>query len=100
MASCATSFLVDKGAVVDVSEKVGDRDAVAPDMPESAPVDIGDGDVLIPRAGWRRRHEGRPRQDPARRFRMHPGGGRISSDGCSAAGSSGSASMPARATIR
>ena len=100
MASCAMPLLVDKGAVAGVSEKVGDGDVIAPDMLESAPVDIEDGDILIPRAGSRRCCEGRPRQDLARRFRMHPGGGRISSNGCATAGSSGSASTPARATIR
>ena len=74
IASYAMSFLVNHGAVVDISGEVGDWDVITPDMLEAAPVEIRDGDILILHTGWHRYYEGQPQQDLVRYFCMHPGG--------------------------
>jgi kynurenine formamidase len=74
MASYALDFLVGPGAVVDVSEHMDDWAVITPDMLESAPVEIHDGDILIIHTGWHRYWEGKPQQDLVRYFCMHPGG--------------------------
>jgi kynurenine formamidase len=74
MASYPLDFLVGKGAVVDISERVGDWDVITPAMLEAAPVDIEEGDILMIHTGYHRYYEGRPQQDLVRYFCMHPGG--------------------------
>ena len=63
-----------RGAIVDVSDKVDDWDVITPEMLESAPVEIHDGDILILHTGFHRYYEGQPQQDLVRYFCMHPGG--------------------------
>ena len=74
MASYSMSYLFNKGAIVDVSDKVDDWDVITPEMLESAPVEIHDGDILILHTGFHRYYEGQPQQDLVRYFCMHPGG--------------------------
>ena len=73
MASLPLDFLVNKGAIVDISEMVGDWDIITPDM-LTANVEIEKGDILIVHTGYHRYWEGKPRQDLVRYFTMHPGG--------------------------
>ena len=52
-----------------------DWSVITPEMIESAPVEVHDGDILIIHTGWHRYWEGKPKQDLVRYFCMHPGGG-------------------------
>ena len=74
MGSYPLDYLVSRGAVVDVSEHMEDWAVITPEMLESAPVEIKDGDILIIHTGYHRYYEGRPQQDLVRYFCMHPGG--------------------------
>src|SRR6201992_3357467 len=74
MASYPLDFLVGPGAVVDVSQHMDDWAVITPEMIESAPVDVKDGDILIIHTGWHRYWEGKPQQDLVKYFCMHPGG--------------------------
>jgi kynurenine formamidase len=73
MASYSLSFLVNHGAIIDISDMVDDWDVITPDM-LSARVAIEKGDILIIHTGWHRYYEGQPQQDLVRYFCMHPGG--------------------------
>ncbi len=73
MASLGLDFLVNKGAIVDISDMVGDWDIITPDM-LTAHVEIEKGDILIVHTGYHRYWEGKPQQDLVRYFTMHPGG--------------------------
>ena len=73
MASLGLDFLVNKGAIVDVSDMVDDWDIITPDM-LTAHVEIEKGDILIVHTGYHRYWEGKPQQDLVRYFTMHPGG--------------------------
>jgi kynurenine formamidase len=73
MASLPLDFLVNKGAIVDISDMVGDWDIITPDM-LTANVEIEKGDILIIHTGYHRYWEGKPQQDLVRYFTMHPGG--------------------------
>jgi kynurenine formamidase len=73
MASLPLDFLVNKGAIVDISDMVGDWDIITPDM-LTANVEIEKGDILIVHTGYHRYWEGQPQQDLVRYFTMHPGG--------------------------
>ncbi|MGE0210776.1 MAG: cyclase family protein [Parvibaculaceae bacterium] len=75
MASYPLEFMVGKGAIVDISEKVSDWDVITPEMLTSAPVKIEKGDILIIHTGYHRYYEGQPQQDLVRYFCHHPGGG-------------------------
>jgi kynurenine formamidase len=74
MASYPLEFLVNKGVIVDISDKVGDWDIITPDMITAAPVKVEEGDILILHTGYHRYYEGCPQQDLVRYFCMHPGG--------------------------
>ena len=74
MASYGLEFLVGKGAIVDISDKVGDWDIIMPDMIEAAGVPIEADDILIIHTGYHRHYQGQPRQDLERYFCWHPGG--------------------------
>jgi kynurenine formamidase len=74
MASYPMDFLVGPGAVVDVSKHMDDWAVITPEMIESAPVEVKDGDILIIHTGWHRYWEGKPQQDLVKYFCMHPGG--------------------------
>ena len=54
MASYPMDFLVGPGAVVDVSKHMDDWAVITPEMIESAPVDVKEGDILIIHTGWHR----------------------------------------------
>ena len=73
MASYRLPFLINKGAIVDISDMVGDWDVITPDM-LTAHVEIEQGDILIIHTGFHRYYEGQPEQDLVRYFAMHPGG--------------------------
>ena len=73
MASYKIPFLVNKGAIVDISDMVGDWDVITPDM-LTANVEIEKGDILIIHTGFHQYWQGKPRQDLTRYFNMHPGG--------------------------
>lgn len=73
MASLPLDFLINKGAIVDISDMVGDWDIITPDM-LTARVQIEKGDILIVHTGYHRYWEGKPQQDLVRYFTMHPGG--------------------------
>ena len=73
MASYKIPFLVNKGAIVDVSDMVSDWDVITPDM-ITASVEIEKGDILIIHTGFTQYWQGQPRQDLTRYFTMHPGG--------------------------
>lgn len=73
MASYDLPFLVNKGAIVDISDMVDDWSVITPDM-LTANVEIEKGDILIIHTGWHRYWEGQPQQDLVRYFSMHPGG--------------------------
>jgi kynurenine formamidase len=74
MASYPLEYLVGKGAIVDVAERMDDFAVITPDMLRGK-VAIEKGDILIIHTGWHRHYEGQPRQDLVRYFCMHPGGG-------------------------
>jgi kynurenine formamidase len=74
MASYPLEYLVGKGAIVDVSERMDDFAVITPDMLRGK-VAIEKGDILIIHTGWHRHYEGQPQQDLVRYFCMHPGGG-------------------------
>ena len=74
MASYPLDYLVSPGAVVDVSEHMEDWAIITPEMMESAPVEIKDGDILIIHTGYHRYYEGQEQQDLVRYFCLHPGG--------------------------
>ncbi len=74
MGSYSMDYLVSPGAVVDVSQHMDDWAVITPEMMESAPVDIMDGDILIIHTGFHRYYEGQPQQDLVHYFCMHPGG--------------------------
>ena len=74
MGSYPLDELVSPGAVVDISEHMEDWAVITPEMLESAPVEIKDGDILIIHTGYHRYYEGQPQQDLVRYFCMHPGG--------------------------
>lgn len=74
MASYPLDFLINHGAVVDVSDKMEDWGVITPEMLEQAPVEIREGDILIIHTGYHRFYEGRPQQDLVRYFCYHPGG--------------------------
>lgn len=74
MASYPLDFLVGPGAVVDVSAHMEDWAVITPQMVDSAPVEIREGDILILHTGYHRYYEGRPQQDLVRYFCLHPGG--------------------------
>ena len=74
MASYPLEFLVNKGVIVDISDKVEDWGVITPDMITSADVKVEKGDILILHTGYHRYYEGRPQQDLVRYFCMHPGG--------------------------
>jgi kynurenine formamidase len=74
MASYPLEFLVNKGAIVDISDKIDDWGIITPEMLTSAKVKIEAGDILILHTGFHRYYEGRPQQDLVRYFCMHPGG--------------------------
>ncbi len=73
MASLPLDFLVNRGAIVDISDMVDDWDIITPDM-LTAHVEIEKGDILIVHTGYHRYWEGKPQQDLVRYFTMHPGG--------------------------
>jgi kynurenine formamidase len=73
MASYPLSFLVNKGAIVDISDMVDDWDVITPDM-LTANVEIEKGDILIIHTGFNRYYEGQEQADLVRYFSMHPGG--------------------------
>ncbi len=73
MASYKIPFLVNKGAIVDISDMVGDWDVITPDM-LTANVEIEKGDILIIHTGFQQYWQGQPKQDLTRYFTMHPGG--------------------------
>ncbi|MDH4116595.1 MAG: cyclase family protein [Acidimicrobiia bacterium] len=73
MASYDLPFLVNKGAIVDISDMVDDWSVITPDM-LTANVEIEKGDILIIHTGWHKYWEGQSQQDLVRYFTMHPGG--------------------------
>jgi kynurenine formamidase len=73
MASYQLPFLVNRGAIVDISDMVDDWAVITPDM-LTARVEIQKGDILIIHTGYHRYWEGQPQQDLVRYFTMHPGG--------------------------
>ena len=75
MASYGLDFLVGKGAIVDISDKVDDWDIITPDMIEAAGVPIEEDDILIVHTGYHQYYQGQPKQDLERYFCMAPGGG-------------------------
>ncbi len=74
MASYDLDYLVNWGAIVDISDKVSDWGVITPDMLESADVEIKKGDILIIHTGYHRFYQGQSKQDLVRYFCMHPGG--------------------------
>jgi kynurenine formamidase len=74
MASYPLDYLVNRGAIIDVSEHMADWTVITPAM-LSGKVAIEKGDILIIHTGWHRYYEGQPEQDLVRYFCMHPGGG-------------------------
>jgi kynurenine formamidase len=73
MASLPLDKLVHAGAIVDVSEDVGDWGLIEPEHITSK-VEVREGDILIVHTGFHRYYQGRPQQDLVRYFTMHPGG--------------------------
>lgn len=74
MASYPLNFLVNKGAIIDVSDKVDDWGVITPEMITGAGVPVEKGDILIIHTGYHRYYQGRPQQDLVRYFCYHPGG--------------------------
>jgi kynurenine formamidase len=73
MASLPLDKLVHAGAIVDVSQDVGDWGLIEPEHITSK-VEVRKGDILIVHTGFHRYYQGRPQQDLVRYFTMHPGG--------------------------
>jgi kynurenine formamidase len=73
MASLALDYLLNRGVVVDISDKVTDWSVITPDMIESSGAEIREGDILILHTGWHRFYEGQKQQDLVRYFCFHPG---------------------------
>ena len=73
MASLPLDYLINKGVVVDLSDKVEDWSVITPEMIESTGADIREGDILILHTGWHRYYEGQKQQDLVRYFCFHPG---------------------------
>jgi kynurenine formamidase len=73
MASLPLDYLLNRGVVVDLSDKVTDWSVITPEMILASGADIRDGDILILHTGWHRHYEGQPRQDLVRYFCYHPG---------------------------
>jgi kynurenine formamidase len=73
MASLPLDKLVHAGAIVDVSDEVGDWGLIEPEHITSK-VEVRKGDILIVHTGFHRYYQGRPQQDLVRYFTMHPGG--------------------------
>ena len=75
MASYPLEFMVGKGAIIDISDKVGDWDVITPEMVEAAGVPIEEDDILILHTGYHKYYQGQPKQDLERYFCFAPGGG-------------------------
>ena len=73
MASLPLDYLMNRGVVVDLSDKVADWSVITPEMIESSGAEIRDGDILILHTGWHRHYEGQKQQDLVRYFCFHPG---------------------------
>ena len=73
MASLPLDFLVNRGVVVDISDKVSDWSVITPEIIEGAGADIREGDILILHTGWHRHYEGQSQQDLVKYFCYHPG---------------------------
>ena len=73
MASLPLDYLMNRGVVVDISDKVTDWSVITPQMIESSGAEIRDGDILILHTGWHRYYEGQKQQDLVRYFCFHPG---------------------------
>jgi kynurenine formamidase len=73
MASLPLDYLMNRGVVVDLSDKVTDWSVITPEMLESSGAEIRDGDILILHTGWHRHYEGQKQQDLVRYFCFHPG---------------------------
>ena len=73
MASLPLDYLLNRGVVVDVSDKVTDWTVITPEMIESTGAEVRDGDILILHTGWHRFYEGQKQQDLVRYFCFHPG---------------------------
>lgn len=73
MASLPLGKLVHAGAIVDVSDEVGDWGLIEPEHITSK-VEVCKGDILIIHTGFHRYYQGQPQQDLVRYFTMHPGG--------------------------
>lgn len=73
MASLPLTKLIHPGAIVDVSDQVGDWELIEPEHITSK-VEVRKGDILIIHTGFIDYYQGMPRQDLVRYFTMHPGG--------------------------
>ena len=73
VASLPLDYLMNRGVVVDISDKVTDWSVITPQMIESSGAEIRDGDILILHTGWHRYYEGQKQQDLVRYFCFHPG---------------------------
>ena len=73
MASLPLDYLVNRGVVVDISDKVSDWSVITPEIIEGAGADIREGDILILHTGWHKHYEGQSQQDLVRYFCYHPG---------------------------
>jgi kynurenine formamidase len=73
MASLPLEKLVHAGAIVDVSDEVGDWGLIEPEHITSK-VEVRKGDILIIHTGFHRYYQGQSQQDLVRYFTMHPGG--------------------------
>jgi kynurenine formamidase len=73
MASLPLDYLMNRGVVVDISDKCTDWTVITPEMIESAGADIREGDILILHTGWHKHYEGAKQQDLVRYFCFHPG---------------------------
>lgn len=73
MASLPLDKLIHAGAIVDVSDEVGDWDLIEPEHITSK-VEVKKGDILIVHTGFHKYYQGQPEQDLERYFTRHPGG--------------------------
>src|SRR5262249_34012669 len=73
IASLPRQYLVNHGAVVDLSDLPPDGCVITPAMIEKTGDDIRGGDILVLHTGWHRYYEGQPQQDLVRYFCYHPG---------------------------
>jgi kynurenine formamidase len=73
MASLPLDYLMNRGVVIDIADKVTDWSVVTPQMIESSGAQIREGDILILHTGWHRYYEGQKQQDLVRYFCFHPG---------------------------